>query len=100
MTEKLASGRTKRGRGSVGSRMGELGPYLATLPSNEKLSTSPYSRLNEEWECRMFGPDKPTWLNVPQDEDATNLPKLGKKASKEFNSSGIRKVKKSKNKQR
>ncbi|KAF3774020.1 hypothetical protein EJ110_NYTH54059 [Nymphaea thermarum] len=95
--EDFLRSRAKRGRGSVGSRMDELGPYLPSVPSNEK-SVSPDSRLNKEWERHIFGPDKPSWLNVPQDKDDIDLSKLRKKAAKESNRSENRKVKKSKKK--
>ncbi|KAF3777129.1 hypothetical protein EJ110_NYTH46677 [Nymphaea thermarum] len=88
--EDFLRSRAKRGRGSVGSRMDELGPYLPSVPSNEK-SVSPDSRLNKEWERHIFGPDKPSWLNVPQDKDDIDLSKQRKKAAKESNRSEKRK---------
>ncbi|XP_031479374.1 uncharacterized protein LOC116250112 isoform X2 [Nymphaea colorata] len=97
--EDFLRSRAKRGRGSVGSRMDEPGPYLPSVRSNEK-SVSPDSRLNKEWERHIFGPDKPSWLNVPQDKDDMDLSKLRKKAAKESNRSEKRKVKKSKKKKR
>ncbi|KAL4189893.1 hypothetical protein AMTRI_Chr08g209320 [Amborella trichopoda] len=61
--EEFLHSRTKRGRGSVGSKMDETGPYLqsdrgkALLPSTDE-------RIEEEWEKRVFGPQKPLELMV------------------------------------
>jgi len=51
--------RAKRGRGSVGSRMDETGPYLI---SNEAKSSSKVlsdMQLKEDWEQRIIGPCMP-----------------------------------------
>lgn len=50
--------RAKRGRGAVGSRMDETGPYLM---SHEEKSSKVLSdmRLKEDWEQRIIGPSMP-----------------------------------------
>ncbi|KAG9455544.1 hypothetical protein H6P81_000052 [Aristolochia fimbriata] len=61
--EEFLNSRKKRGRGSVGSRMEEPGPYLipsSSLGLSEKLNSD--SRIGEEWEQRVLGPEKPSFL--------------------------------------
>ena len=53
-------GRVKRGRGAVGSRMDETGPYLPPSPeSRENLSCSLEIREHRV----VLGPEKPSLLN-------------------------------------
>lgn len=56
--------RTKRGRGSVGSRMDETGPYL--MSNEEKSSPKILSdmRLKEDWEQRIIGPIMPPFTKA------------------------------------
>ncbi|XP_059431714.1 uncharacterized protein LOC132165248 [Corylus avellana] len=59
--EKFLHSRVKRGRGGVGPRMDETGPYLPPCPdSREELSTSP-----DVWKRHMvYGPEKPSSLKT------------------------------------
>uniref|UniRef100_A0A0D9WWU4 Uncharacterized protein n=1 Tax=Leersia perrieri TaxID=77586 RepID=A0A0D9WWU4_9ORYZ len=60
--EKFLHSRVKRGRGAIGSRMDEPGPYLnATLPSQPN-GHSADTRVEEKWERRVQGPEKPLFL--------------------------------------
>ncbi|XVF45802.1 hypothetical protein PTKIN_Ptkin02bG0236100 [Pterospermum kingtungense] len=57
--EEFLQTRVKRGRGSIGSRMDETGPYLPTnSDSPEKLSTSPIASEHHA----ILGPEKPSLL--------------------------------------
>lgn len=57
--EVFVDGRVKRGRGAVGSRMDETGPYPApSTDSNGKLPTS-----YDIWQHRVFGPEIPPSLS-------------------------------------
>ncbi|XP_031256915.1 DNA topoisomerase 1-like [Pistacia vera] len=63
--EEFLHSRIKRGRGTVGSRMDETGPYLAPSPdSNEKFSTG-----NDVWRHRVLGPEKPISLKTCESSD-------------------------------
>uniref|UniRef100_A0A7N0TWU1 Uncharacterized protein n=1 Tax=Kalanchoe fedtschenkoi TaxID=63787 RepID=A0A7N0TWU1_KALFE len=53
--EEFLHARVKRGRGDVGSRMDEPGPYL---PSEADRS-GPETNFRERWESRILGPEKP-----------------------------------------
>ncbi|PHT52056.1 Amidophosphoribosyltransferase, chloroplastic [Capsicum baccatum] len=55
----------KRGRGAVGSRMDEAGPYLPSSPDpREKESASPNMKLSKVHRYHaVIGPEKPDWLN-------------------------------------
>ncbi|XP_068652970.1 uncharacterized protein [Aristolochia californica] len=62
--EEFLHSRRKRGRGTVGSRMDEAGPYLmpsSSLDSSEKHNSD--VRVGEEWEQRVLGPEKPSFLS-------------------------------------
>ena len=66
-----ASGRVKRGRGAVGSRMDEAGPYLPHhSDSKDRLLTAPDLRVREEWEHRVvLGPEKPSSLELNESSE-------------------------------
>ncbi|KAJ4950770.1 hypothetical protein NE237_027602 [Protea cynaroides] len=71
--EEFLQSRVKRGRGAVGSRMDETGPYPSPsfLDSKDTLLASPDVRVKEEWEHRVLGPEKPLSLksrNSSKDE--------------------------------
>lgn len=51
--------RVKRGRGAIGSRMDEPGPYLTTPPSGRRDNSSSPDVPVEEWKRRVHGPEKP-----------------------------------------
>ncbi|XP_021300276.1 serine/arginine-rich splicing factor 11 [Herrania umbratica] len=62
--EEFLNSRIKRGRGSIGSRMDETGPYLPTnCNSPVKLSTSPIAREHRV----TLGPEKP--YSLKSDEE-------------------------------
>lgn len=73
-----AFGRVKRGRGAVGSRMDEAGPYL---PHHSDSKTTPDSRVREEWKHRIaLGPKKPSSLESNESsEDEVHCDKKEKK---------------------
>ncbi|KAK8563162.1 hypothetical protein V6N13_018300 [Hibiscus sabdariffa] len=57
--EKFLQSRVKRGRGSIGSRMDETGPYLPTnSDSSDIVSANPIGREH----CVTLGPEKPSSL--------------------------------------
>ena len=60
--------RVKRGRGAVGSRMDEPGPYLHLL-FHHKDEPSPDIRVEEKWERRVQGPEKPSFLRSKSPDD-------------------------------
>ncbi|KAG6509596.1 NKAP family protein UM04995-like [Zingiber officinale] len=53
--------RAKRGRGDVGSRMDEAGPYPPQAYSRQNNNTDDV-RMKENWESRILGPEKPGFL--------------------------------------
>ncbi|XP_007041437.2 PREDICTED: uncharacterized protein LOC18607294 [Theobroma cacao] len=62
--EEFLNSRIKRGRGSIGSRMDETGPYLQTnCDSPVKLSTSPIAREHRV----TLGPEKPSSLKSDEE---------------------------------
>ncbi|KAM3360728.1 putative protein isoform X1 [Capsicum galapagoense] len=63
--EEFLHSRIKRGRGTVGSRMDEAGPYLPSSPDpREKESASPNMKLSKVHRYHaVIGPEKPDWLN-------------------------------------
>ncbi|KAJ0968201.1 hypothetical protein J5N97_025118 [Dioscorea zingiberensis] len=73
--EKFLQSRTKRGRGAVGSRMDEAGPYLSMSSNNdEQLSMPPDVRVKERWEMRIVGPEKPSFMQTKEHlNDGHNL---------------------------
>ncbi|KAI3993695.1 hypothetical protein MKX01_002708 [Papaver californicum] len=65
--EEFLHSRVKRGRGAVGSRMDETGPYLPSRsdldPNGKFLASLNDARVGEDWEHRaLLGPDKPSFL--------------------------------------
>ncbi|TXG71711.1 hypothetical protein EZV62_000290 [Acer yangbiense] len=65
--EKFLQSRVKRGRGAVGSRMDETGPYLPPSPdSNEKLSARYDVRQHS-----VFGPEKPPSLKSKKERSGS-----------------------------
>ncbi|XP_071722055.1 uncharacterized protein [Rutidosis leptorrhynchoides] len=85
--EKFLHSRVKRGRGSVGSRMDEAGPYL--LPSSSSkdgLSRSP----DHVRKYRVLGPEKPSSLEDFEFSDEEEKKKR-KKAKKSHSNSSDKK---------
>ncbi|KAH7659697.1 hypothetical protein IHE45_16G047700 [Dioscorea alata] len=65
--EKFLHSRRKRGKGAIGSRMDEPGPYLSTsLNDNERLLLPEDVREKEEWEKRIVGPEKPSFMQTKE----------------------------------
>ncbi|CAM8935268.1 unnamed protein product [Rhodiola kirilowii] len=56
--EEFLQARAKRGRGAVGSRMDEPGPYLPSVAGQSL--TSSETNFRERWESRVLGPEKPS----------------------------------------
>ncbi|KAL8140489.1 hypothetical protein V2J09_006510 [Rumex salicifolius] len=66
--------RVKRGRGAVGSRMDEMGPYISqsSNPHDDPLVASDHGR-EERWSRMALGPDRPSWkLNESSDDDESD----------------------------
>ncbi|KAK9144418.1 hypothetical protein Sjap_004321 [Stephania japonica] len=78
--EEFLNSRVKRGRGTVGSRMDETGPYLPPSDSNEKLLDT---RVREDWEDRIVGPEKPAFLKSQSSFDYESEKLYRKKAKKD-----------------
>ncbi|XP_020589902.1 uncharacterized protein LOC110031165 [Phalaenopsis equestris] len=58
--EEFLHSRVKRGRGSVGCRMDEPGPYLPSTSADlDELIPSPAKSIGEEKKRRILGPEKP-----------------------------------------
>ncbi|TVU40005.1 hypothetical protein EJB05_13450 [Eragrostis curvula] len=66
--EKFLHSRVKRGRGAVGSRMDEPGPFLDASRRHDK-EPSPDIRVEEKWERRVQGPEKPLFLRSKSPDD-------------------------------
>ncbi|KAJ6852018.1 uncharacterized protein M6B38_257375 [Iris pallida] len=73
--EEFLRSRAKRGRGAIGSRMDEPGPYPSSASSKPDVDgknlVNPDTRSKEEWECRILGPEKPSFIKShepPQEE--------------------------------
>lgn len=72
--------RTKRGRGAVGPRMDETGPYLPH--SDREPSTSP----NVRERCVIYGPEKPLSLRSYESSEEAELHEERRKKSKRSHS--------------
>lgn len=94
--------RVKRGRGAVGSRMDEAGPYLPPVPhSKEKLLESPDEGENERWERRVIlGPEKPSSLKPCDSSEEESFQDKRKKADRVASSKRHSRKHKSKEKSR
>lgn len=94
--EVSVNGRVKRGRGAVGSRMDEAGPYLApSADSNGKLSAS-----YDVWQHRVFGPEKPPSLKPCRSSDDDDDADRRKKRKERSSSSEKKHSKKRKSKEK
>ncbi|KAL6839037.1 hypothetical protein ACP4OV_031091 [Aristida adscensionis] len=67
--EKFLHSRVKRGRGAIGSRMDEPGPYLDASSHHRDNGPSPDIRVEEKWERRVQGPEKPLFLRSRSPDD-------------------------------
>ncbi|KAL5196584.1 hypothetical protein ABZP36_000096 [Zizania latifolia] len=66
--ERFLHSRVKRGRGAIGSRMDEPGPFLKA-PRNQDNGPCPDIRVEEKWERRVQGPEKPHFLRSKSPDD-------------------------------
>lgn len=89
LNEHLVIGRVKRGRGTVGSRMDEAGPYLPSGPDpRERESASPDMKRSKGCGYHVvIGPEKPVWLNSPGSSDNESLSEDMTKVRKKAKSS-------------
>ncbi|KAF3676835.1 putative domain-containing protein-like [Capsicum annuum] len=106
--EEFLHSRVKRGRGTVGSRMDEAGPYLPSSPDpREKESASPDMKLNKVGRYHaVIGPEKPDWLNSTGSseneslsDDKMKIPKKAKSSKHHDHCRKHRSKKKSKDKE-
>ncbi|VAI70394.1 unnamed protein product [Triticum turgidum subsp. durum] len=79
--EKFLHSRVKRGRGAVGSRMDEPGPYLKASSHCRDEEPSPDIRLEEKWERRVQGPERPLFLRSKSPDDCWHKETLDDKPS-------------------
>ncbi|KAE8780464.1 nucleolar protein 58 [Hordeum vulgare] len=73
--EEFLRSRVKRGRGAIGSRMDEPGPYLKPPSSRQDNSANLDAREKEERKRRVYGPVKPLFLRSMKysDEEPSTL---------------------------
>ncbi|KAK6916264.1 hypothetical protein RJ641_019125 [Dillenia turbinata] len=79
--DEFLNSRVKRGRGAIGSRMDETGPYLPDVSDTVEKYASSSDKFRESWEHRVLGPEKPTHLKScdSSDEDLhEDIPKKHK----------------------
>ncbi|WVZ62439.1 hypothetical protein U9M48_012191 [Paspalum notatum var. saurae] len=79
--ERFLHSRVKRGRGAVGSRMDEPGPFLDYPSRCQDNEPSPDIRLEEKWERRVQGPEKPSFLRSKSPDDHWRKETLDGRAS-------------------
>lgn len=79
--DEFLQARTKRGRGTVGSRMDETGPYLSSSPDSKRILSK---SLDEELGKRrvLLGPEKPVSLKYIESSDDESLRSKKRKAKK------------------
>ncbi|KAL5198073.1 hypothetical protein ABZP36_001585 [Zizania latifolia] len=103
--EKFLHSRVKRGRGAIGSRMDEPGPFLNTASHNQDNEPIPDMRVEEKWERRFQGPclrsksPDPYWHRETLDGEPSS-PELSKKKEKKKEKSSEQKDKKVKRKKK
>ncbi|XP_055816015.1 uncharacterized protein LOC129885672 isoform X2 [Solanum dulcamara] len=106
--EEFLHSRVKRGRGTIGSRMDEAGPYLpSSSDTREKESASPDMKLSKgNGYHAIIGPEKPVWLNSPGSseneslsDDKMKVPKKSKSSKHHDHGRKHRSKKKSKDKE-
>lgn len=79
--------RVKRGRGAIGSRMDEPGPYLTTPPSGRRDNSSSLDVPVEEWKRRVHGPEKPLFFRSKSSDEfqSTSKHQRGEKRKNDSN---------------
>ncbi|KAL6517543.1 hypothetical protein OROMI_033244 [Orobanche minor] len=73
--------RTKRGRGAVGSRMDETGPYLPSYP-NSSTNLSGSTGEEKKKASVLLGPRKPYYLKSSESSDDESSQDMKRKAKK------------------
>lgn len=82
--------RAKRGRGSVGSRMDEPGPYPAWRGKDENTWVNDDVRLQEDWEGKIVMSHQSSSSNLKHHESASNI-YIAKDAKRENSSRSTKK---------
>ncbi|KAF2921944.1 hypothetical protein DAI22_07g072800 [Oryza sativa Japonica Group] len=107
--EKFLHSRVKRGRGAVGSRMDEPGPYLNVASRSQENEPNADTRVEEKWERRVQGPEKPLSLRSRSPDDywrrealdgEPSSPELHKKKEKKKEKSSEKKDRKERRKKK
>ncbi|XP_059653093.1 uncharacterized protein LOC132300146 [Cornus florida] len=81
--EEFLHSRVKRGRGTVGSRMDETGPYLPRSSDGKGKLLDSNLRVGEEWENRaVLGPAKPSSLESCESSEEESSRGKRKKSKK------------------
>ncbi|KMZ60823.1 hypothetical protein ZOSMA_56G00540 [Zostera marina] len=88
--EKFLHSRAKRGRGSVGSRMDEPGPYPAWRGKDENTWVNDDVRLQEDWEGKIVMSHQSSSSNLKHHESASNI-YIAKDAKRENSSRSTKK---------
>lgn len=85
--EEFLRSRVKRGRGAIGSRMDEPGPYLTTPPSGRRDNSSSLDVPVEEWKRRVHGPEKPLFFRSKSSDEfqSTSKHQRGEKRKNDSN---------------
>lgn len=97
--EAFLHSRVKRGRGSVGSRMDEPGPYLSR--SSESLDVMASDHIKVERDSRVIvGPEKPSYWKRRESSDDDSEEKRSKKNSSSSRGSKKKHSKKHKSKEK
>ncbi|CAM0905645.1 unnamed protein product [Alopecurus aequalis] len=79
--KKFLHSRVKRGRGAVGSRMDEPGPYLKASLHCQDNEPRGHTRLEEKWERRVQGLERPLFLRSKSPEDCWHRENLDREPS-------------------
>jgi hypothetical protein len=96
--EEFLRSRVKRGRGAIGSRMDEPGPYLTAPSGRQDKPTSPDAR--EEHKRRVYGPEKPQFLRSKSSDEEPSTSKDKRREKKNRSSNQERKEEKRRSKHR
>ncbi|XP_037459068.1 uncharacterized protein LOC119330062 [Triticum dicoccoides] len=94
--EEFLRSRVKRGRGAIGSRMDEPGPYLKPPCGRQDNSASPDAGVKEDRKRRVYGPEKPLFLRSKSSDEEPSTSKH-KHIKQEKNNSSNRERKKDNN---
>ncbi|XP_051199403.1 uncharacterized protein [Lolium perenne] len=96
--EDFLHSRVKRGRGAIGSRMDEPGPYLTAPSSRQDELASPDARVKEELKHRVYGPEKPLFLRSKSSDEEPSTSKRKHREKKNNSSTRERKEEKRRHK--